>query len=96
VRSDRNTDPSHHRLALAALALVALLGDQETLAAQAAPGAEPDSLASELDAAFAAAYPANGPGAAVLVEKDGEVLLRKGYGMADLELGVPIARSAMP
>jgi CubicO group peptidase (beta-lactamase class C family) len=91
VRSDRNTDPSHHRLALAALALVALLGDQETLAAQAAPGAEPDSLASELDAAFAAAYPANGPGAAVLVEKDGEVLLRKGYGMADLELGVPIA-----
>jgi hypothetical protein len=26
----------------------------------------------------------------VLVVKDGKVLLRKGYGMANLELGVPI------
>ena len=48
-------------------------------------------FAAELDAAFAAAYPADGPGAAVLVEKGGEVILRRGYGMADLELGVPIA-----
>ena len=91
MRSDRNTGPSLNRLALAALTFVALLGGQEALAAQAAPGAEPDSLASELDAAFAAAYPADGPGAAVLIEKDGEVLVRKGFGLADLELGVPIA-----
>jgi D-alanyl-D-alanine carboxypeptidase len=47
-------------------------------------------LAAELDGIFSAAYPADGPGAAVRVEKGGEVVLRKGYGMADLEMGVPI------
>jgi CubicO group peptidase (beta-lactamase class C family) len=31
------------------------------------------------------------PGAAVIVVKDGQALLRKGYGMAHLELGVPVA-----
>lgn len=40
---------------------------------------------------FTAAYPASGPGAAVLVVQDGKPILRKGYGMAELELGVPIA-----
>ena len=40
---------------------------------------------------FAEAYPASGPGAAVLVVQDGRPVLRKGYGMAELELGVPIA-----
>lgn len=40
---------------------------------------------------FAEAYPASGPGAAVLVLQDGQPLLRRGYGMAELELGVPIA-----
>lgn len=51
-------------------------------------GAEPSR--AELDAIPAAAYPAGEPGAAVLVVKNGEVLLRKGYGMANLELDVPI------
>lgn len=44
-----------------------------------------------IDRMFAAAYPSSGPGAAVLVVQDGKTLLRKGYGMAELELGVPIA-----
>ncbi|MCK5222897.1 MAG: beta-lactamase family protein, partial [Candidatus Aminicenantes bacterium] len=30
------------------------------------------------------------PGAAVLAVKNGKVILRKGYGMADMELNVPI------
>lgn len=47
-------------------------------------------LAAELDGLFSAAYPADGPGAAVRIETGGEVVLRKGYGMADLELGVAI------
>ena len=37
-----------------------------------------------------AAYPADGPGAAVIVVKDGEVLFAGARGMADLELGVPL------
>jgi CubicO group peptidase (beta-lactamase class C family) len=37
-----------------------------------------------LDAYFSAIFPADQPGAAVLVVKDGQVLLEKGYGVADL------------
>lgn len=36
------------------------------------------------------AYPADGPGGAVLLIKDGDVLLRGARGMADLELAVPL------
>ncbi|HYG65843.1 MAG TPA: serine hydrolase [Thermoanaerobaculia bacterium] len=43
-----------------------------------------------IDRYLTAAYAANEPGAAVLVKRGDEVLLRKGYGMANLELGVPI------
>ena len=39
---------------------------------------------------FAEAYPAAGPGAAVIVVQDGKPVLRKGYGLAEVELGVPI------
>ena len=35
-------------------------------------------------------YPADGPGATVLVAKDGEVLYRKAFGLANLELQVPM------
>ena len=48
-------------------------------------------LVAQIDQLLAKTYPAAEPGAAVLVEKDGKVLLRKGYGMANLELSVPIA-----
>jgi CubicO group peptidase (beta-lactamase class C family) len=47
-------------------------------------------LTQYADQLFSRAYPAGEPGAAVLVAQDGQVLLRKGYGMANLELGVPI------
>ncbi len=47
--------------------------------------------AEQLDAIASAAYPPNEPGASVLVTKDGAVLLRKAYGLADVELQVPIA-----
>ncbi|HEX4954663.1 MAG TPA: serine hydrolase [Thermoanaerobaculia bacterium] len=62
------------------------------LAAVSAVAAPPsnDELVRYADAALAANYPADGPGAAALVVRDGEVLLRKGYGLAELELGVPI------
>jgi CubicO group peptidase (beta-lactamase class C family) len=46
--------------------------------------------AAELDAIASSHFPANEPGAAVLVMKDGETLLRKGYGLADLEQAIAI------
>lgn len=74
------------RPTLAFLLLTVALGLEPGIPAAAAePG-----LAEELDRLFTAAYPAGEPGAAVLVKQGAEVVLREGYGMADLELGVPI------
>jgi CubicO group peptidase (beta-lactamase class C family) len=49
-----------------------------------------EDLAASLDSYLSSIYPAGEPGAAVLAVKDGKALVRKGYGMANLELGVPI------
>ena len=35
-------------------------------------------------------YPADGPGASVIVVKDNQVLFRSASGMADMELGIPL------
>jgi CubicO group peptidase (beta-lactamase class C family) len=51
----------------------------------------PADLADYADQLLAAAYPADQPGAAALVVKDGQVVLRKGYGMANLELSIPVS-----
>jgi len=48
------------------------------------------TFAEEIDNHFNDKIPANGPGAAVFVVKDGKVILRKGYGLANIELSVPI------
>lgn len=81
-----------HSWRVRALRLPALLlGAMTLLAAPAAQAAVAnDELARYADQLFAQTYPAGEPGAAVLVAKDGQVLLRKGYGLANLELGVPI------
>jgi CubicO group peptidase (beta-lactamase class C family) len=59
-----------------------------------APGAcetVDDAAATKaIDELMAKAYPSDGPGASVIVIKEGRVLLRKGYGMADMELGVKV------
>lgn len=53
-------------------------------ASQDAPGAH------AIDDLMTAAYPADLPGAAIIVVKDGNVVFRKAYGMANLELAVPL------
>lgn len=73
--------------ALAVLALVAVLSP--------APARAADDLASQLDAVLAPLFPADQPGAAVLVKKGDQVLLRKGYGMADLEQAIPMRPEAV-
>jgi CubicO group peptidase (beta-lactamase class C family) len=47
------------------------------------------TLPERLDAIAAEAFSKDGPGGSVIVVQGGKVLLRKSYGMADLELGVP-------
>jgi CubicO group peptidase (beta-lactamase class C family) len=55
-------------------------------------GADPvlDALAKTLDTLLTRLYPADAPGAAVIALREGRTVLRKAYGMADLELGVPL------
>jgi D-alanyl-D-alanine carboxypeptidase len=70
----------------------ALLLTLTTLSALPAGASAPASdLAAYADKTLSTIYPPGQPGAAVIVVKDGKVVLRKGYGMANLELGVPVS-----
>lgn len=64
-----------------------VLADSTTAAANAPA---PDPLTQTLDALLTKLYPADAPGAAVIAVRDGRSVLRKAYGMADVELGVPL------
>jgi CubicO group peptidase (beta-lactamase class C family) len=77
------------RLLFARAVLPAALALASLAAAQPAVDA-PDPLASTLDAMLAGLYAKDAPGAAVIAVRDGRTVLRKAYGMADLELGVPL------
>ena len=48
------------------------------------------TVPESIDTYLAARYAADAPGAAVIVVKDGKVIFRKGYGLADLELKTPL------
>ena len=49
-----------------------------------------DNLLHRIDSLIGGTYPHNEPGAAAIVVKNGQTVFRKGYGMANLELSVPI------
>jgi CubicO group peptidase (beta-lactamase class C family) len=59
-------------------------------AGASAAHAAPATPATAIDALLQASFPADQPGAAVIVVKGGRTLFRKAYGMSDLELGVPL------
>jgi CubicO group peptidase (beta-lactamase class C family) len=65
----------------------ALIAATISLPAFAAP--EPD-LGPQIDRVLAATYKPDAPGITVIVVKDGKTVLRKGYGMADLEHKQPL------
>jgi CubicO group peptidase (beta-lactamase class C family) len=66
-----------------------LLGVPSLTAAQPALTSD-ENLAKAINETLTQAYKSNEPGAAVIVVKNGKVVFRKGYGMANLELGVPV------
>ena len=71
------------------LALVMLAGLQFSAVAQTANLSD-ESLAKTVNEMLENTYKPDQPGAAVIVVRDGKVILRKGYGRANMELGVPI------
>ena len=76
---------SNLRRTLAALLLLLCLNF-----AAHAQTADDAQAAKAIDELVSKAYPADAPGASVIVIKEGRTLLRKGYGMADMELGVKV------
>lgn len=75
---------------LSSLSCVALAG--LIVLAGACSGAQPQAMetATRIDAILSAEYPAHEPGAAVLISRDGKIILNKGYGLADIERKVPV------
>jgi CubicO group peptidase (beta-lactamase class C family) len=51
----------------------------------------PQSLAERIDAAIASEYRSDGPGATIIVVKDGKTVFRKAYGMADIANKRPLS-----
>lgn len=77
-------------LLLAVAVLGSLTGAGLPVGPRAATQATNARLAADIDAVMSAVYPPGGPGAAVIVRRGDATLFRKGYGLANLELGVPI------
>ncbi len=56
----------------------------------AAHASKSPGLEAQVDALFEGAVRSNTPGAAVLIAKDGTELLEKGYGLAQVDAGIPV------
>jgi D-alanyl-D-alanine carboxypeptidase len=78
-------------LAAALAGVLLALNPAHSSPAHAAAVAPVRELAVYADTLLAASYPPDGPGAAVLIRRGGETVLRRGYGLASIELGVPIS-----
>jgi len=64
-------------------------GSAQAAGQASGPVSEKDP-ASQIDKLLSGVYKPDGPGASILVKKQGKVILRKGYGLANLELNVPV------
>lgn len=85
------TQTSRHAGLLRAFAATALacLAVSGSLASSVAFAQSPEQL-TQIDQMLTATYKPNEPGAVVLIAKGGKPVLRKAYGLADLEKGVPL------
>jgi CubicO group peptidase (beta-lactamase class C family) len=74
------------------LAVLLLLGPGlVTVTASKAVAASDLPLTLQVDALFADSIHSNTPGAAVLIARDGKILLEKSYGLARIETAIPIS-----
>ena len=72
---------------LMSLALTLVLTSPASVRAE---GKMPKDYRTRVDTLFAEFNHSSTPGAAVVVVKDGRVIMKQGYGQANLEYGVPI------
>jgi CubicO group peptidase (beta-lactamase class C family) len=74
---------------LSGVALIVLMGLSSSGLAESTQTSDRD-LATAINEALEKTFKRDDPGAAVIVVKDGKTIFRKGYGLANLELGVPV------
>lgn len=70
--------------------LVSLLLGTSVFSSQPASAADPKDLAKSVDAVFADYAKPGSPGCSLAVVRDGRIVYEKGYGLANVEHGVPI------
>ena len=70
--------------------VIAIVFGAPTVLSQVTPPGKSEDLAARMDRVSAEVYKPDVPGAAIIVVRNGEVIFRKGYGVANLELSVPI------
>jgi D-alanyl-D-alanine carboxypeptidase len=73
-----------------ACSLVTLLLVTPNIIAQSSADPANKELAGAMDKVAADVYKPDIPGAAIIVVKNGQVIFRKGYGLANIELNVPV------
>jgi CubicO group peptidase (beta-lactamase class C family) len=73
------------------LGLLALAFTSVTLAAAQSERSSRDKSAEEVDALFVQWAKPDSPGCALAVIKDGQIIYKRGYGMANLDYGIPIS-----
>jgi D-alanyl-D-alanine carboxypeptidase len=72
----------------AMIAVAMILGAANAALSQEGPGQSDARIAASIDRAIGQSIRSREPGGAIIVVKEGQVLFRKAYGMASLELGV--------
>jgi len=77
------------------LAFICVSGYAQSNALKADGSASRDSIESKVDKLFAAWDKPDSPGASLIVVKDGAVLYKRGYGVANLEYDIPITPSTV-
>src|SRR5437764_11897638 len=82
-------------LASVLLACIAIGAQAQNQPVKAGDAAHADSVESKVDKLFARWDKPDSPGASLIVVKDGAVLYKRGYGVANLEYGIPITPSTV-
>jgi len=88
-----STEKGAYKVAVYPFNKEALTGDYEITLVAVNPKAE--SKNDQVDEAFFLWNQKDGPGAAVAVQKDGVIIYKKGYGMANLEYDIPVDPSTV-
>ena len=88
-----STEKGVYKVAVYPFNKEALKGDYEITLVKVKPKAE--SKNDQVDEAFFMWNQKDGPGAAVAIQKDGVILYKKGYGMANLEYDIPVDPSTV-